>query len=435
MAQLPQGADVDETRRVLSRRGSLRTSLHPTVAEVATIGAGVGGVYLVARDGSPLWQMVRALVLAAVAAGTFVALRRMHGGRRATVAFAAGVITTACGIGIALPHVAKAGFSLVTVAGVLVVVSGVALLADGAVGIVRSVRSWRRIVVVLPMVIAFFVATVVLGQAVAVTNVPRTSVGSTTPADFGLPYEDVELPAVDGVTLSGWYIPSQNGAAVALLHGAGSTRSGVLDHAVVLARNGYGVLAYDARGHGDSRGRAMDFGWYGDADLQGAVTFLQAQPEVDGARIAAVGMSMGGEQAIGAIASDERIRAVVAEGATNRVAADKAWLSDEYGVRGWVQEQLDRLVFATADLLTDADPPIALRDAVAKATPRPVLLIAAGDVEDEARAGRYIRSGSPASVGLWIVPGADHTGGLGTQPDEWEQRVIAFLDAALVNEN
>ena len=57
------------------------------------------------------------------------------------------------------------------------------------------------------------------------------------------------------MTLAGWYAPSRNGAAVVLLHGAGSTRSNVLDEAVVLAEHGYGVLMLDARGHGESAGR------------------------------------------------------------------------------------------------------------------------------------------------------------------------------------
>ena len=86
-----------------------------------------------------------------------------------------------------------------------------------------------------------------------------------------------------------------------MLHGAGSTRSAVLGHAVVLARHGYSVLLFDARGHGRSAGRAMDFGWYGDEDVGGAVTFLAAQPGIS--TIAAVGMSMGGEEAIGAAAA------------------------------------------------------------------------------------------------------------------------------------
>src|SRR5690606_31236702 len=207
-----------------------------------------------------------------------------------------------------------------------------------------------------------------------------------------LAYSDVAFPTADGVTLRGWYVPSTNGAAVVLLHGAGSTRSNVLDHATVLADHGYGVLAFDARGHGGSEGRAMDFGWYGDEDIAAAVSFLVDLPDVDAGRIAAVGMSMGGEEAVGAAAADDRIRAVVAEGAQQRVAADKAWLSDEYGPAGWLQEQLDRLTYAATDLLTEARPPIALRDAVA-ATSAPVLLIAAGDEPDEDHSARFIQEG------------------------------------------
>lgn len=201
-----------------------------------------------------------------------------------------------------------------------------------------------------------------LGQAVAATNVPRAEVGARTPIDVGLTYRDVEFPATDGVRLSGWYVPSRNGAVVLLLHGAGSTRSYVLSHAVVLARHGYGVLLFDARGHGRSSGRAMDFGWFGDRDIGGAVDFLRQQPEIDDDRLAAVGMSMGGEQAIGAAARIHAIGAVVA---------------------------------------------------------------------DESRAGRYIRSGSPETVELWIVPDTGHTDALDTHPEEWEARVVGFLDDAL----
>jgi len=91
------------------------------------------------------------------------------------------------------------------------------------------------------------------------------------------------------VTLSGWYVPSRNRAAVVLLHGASSTRSNVLDHALVLAGRGYGVLLYDARGHGRSGGRAMELGWYGDRDIAAAVDYLEKRNDVDPPRIAALG--------------------------------------------------------------------------------------------------------------------------------------------------
>jgi pimeloyl-ACP methyl ester carboxylesterase len=285
---------------------------------------------------------------------------------------------------------------------------------------------------VLPALLAASViALLSLGQAVAATNVPPTAVGATTPGESGLPFSEVRFATADGISLAGWYIPSRNRAAVVLLHGAGSTRSSVLENAVVLARHGYGVLLFDARGHGRSDGRAMDFGWYGDQDVAAGVSFLQAQPTVNDESIAAVGLSMGGEEAIGAAAHDERIRAVVAEGATNRISADKAWLSDDFGWRGALQEGLDRLTYGLTDLLTTAEQPIALHDAVTASAPRPVLLIAGGDLADEAHAGRYIQSASPGTVDLWVVPGTGHTAALDNHPSQWEQRVTTFLDNAL----
>lgn len=403
----------------------------PRIEAGAILAAGAGLLFVVARDGSVAWQIVRFATVAALLAGLLLLLRRASPVRRGALAAAAGLLFLPAGIGIGPPHLAKAGAHPLTVAGLLALAGGLVLVVAGGATLVRASRPWLRPLVGLGHLLLAGLAALTLGQAVAATNVPRTDVGPTTPADRGLTYHDVEFRTGDGVRLSGWYVPSEAGAAVVLLHGAGSTRSSVLDHAAVLGRAGYGVLAFDARGHGRSGGRAMDFGWYGDADIAAAVTFLQAQPDVDDERIAALGMSMGGEEAIGAAAADARVKAVVAEGATNRGAGDKAWLSDEYGLRGALQEGIERLVYGAADLLTAASPPVTLHDAVAASAPRPVLLIAGGAMPDEAKAGRYIQSGSPATVELWEVAGAGHTDSLRTDPTGWEQRVTSFLDGAL----
>lgn len=352
--------------------------------------------------------------------------------RWAVLAFLLGLVAFPAGVGLGLPHLAKTGLAPTTVLGLAMLVVGAVLLAVGAVGLVRARGGWWRYGVTVPgVLVAVLVATAVLGQAVALTAVPPTPVGKATPASVGLSYRDVEFPTPDGVRLSGWYVASRNRAAVALLHGAGSTRSAVLPHAAVLARHGFGVLLFDARGHGRSAGTAMDAGWYGDEDVSGAVSFLTAQPEVDASRIGAVGMSMGGEEAIGAAAADPRLKAVVAEGATNRTAQDTDWLSDVYGWRGPVTEVVHWLVYATANLLTAADQPIALRDAVAGAGGTPVLLIVGGAAPDEGHAATYIRAGASASVEVWVARGAGHVGALATHPEQWEHEVTTFLAAAL----
>src|SRR3546814_12493373 len=92
----------------------------------------------------------------------------------------------------------------------------------------------------------------------------------------------------------------------------------------------------------------MEFGWYGEQDIRAAVDLLTARDDVDPDRIGVVGLSMGGEEAIGAAGDDARIRAVVAEGATGRTAEDKAWLAEEYGVAGVIQGFLDALTYGLA---------------------------------------------------------------------------------------
>jgi uncharacterized protein len=394
--------------------------------------AGCGVATIVGADGTPAWRVVRVAAVVVLTIGAVLLARRPARGTRALVPWAAGLVATSVGLGIGGPHLAKGGAVLATAAGVVCLLAGFSLLVLGGQRLVGLVRGWpRKVPVAVGAILASSVVVFAVGQAIAATNVPPTELGPGTPADLGFDYQDVQLPTADGVALSGWYIPSANGAAVVVMHGAGSTRTSVLDHAGVLATHGYGVLLFDARGHGRSEGRAMDFGWYGDADARAAVDFLVRRPDVDPQRIAAIGLSMGGEEAIGAAAADSRIAAVVAEGATTRTAQDKDWLSDEYGWRGAAQEGVEELVYAVTDVLTAASPPTPLRVAVAVTAPRPVLLITAGAVPDEAHAARHIASGSPETVDVWTVEGAAHTGALDTERDEWEARVVTFLDTAL----
>lgn len=344
--------------------------------------------------------------------------------------FLLGTILLAVGVGLGPSHAGREGLTVATVVGLASLVVGLVLMVLTAWRLLASTRRRWWLLLVPLMLVTTYLALWTVGQAVFASFVARPDLGKDTPADRGLDYQDVTFDAADGVELAGWYVPSENGAAVVLLHGASGTRSKVLDQAVVLAENGYGVLLVDARGHGESDGRAMEFGWYGERDVEGAVDFLADQADVVDGRIGVVGLSMGGEEAIGAAGRDPRIRAVVAEGATNRVSEDKAFLA-EYGVRGQVQRGIDWLTYGVTELLTPAPRPGSLRDSVADIAPRPVLLVTAGEVETERLAAEHMRKAAPSSVELWEVDGAGHTQGLDTSPEEWEQRVVGFLDAAL----
>ena len=332
---------------------------HRRIAATTAI-AGVALAVLAGRDGTLGWQLVR---VAAVAVLTIAVLAvDLRAGDRGCgrVCVAVGVVTFAIGVGF-LPYAVKEGLSLEGVAGTVATVAALVLAAAGTIIATRRQRPVLRIGAGVGTVILVAVAAFVVGPAIAATNVPRPVIGAT-PASKGLAYETVTVTTGDGVRLAGWYLPSTNRAAVVLLHGAGSTRSDVLDEAAVLARHGFGVLMIDARGHGESAGRAMDFGWHGDADIAAATGYLADRPDVDRQRVGVVGLSMGGEEALGATATNGLIRAVVAEGATARNAADEAWLPDRFGVRGLVQEQLERLQDVVTNALTSASVPTSMRE-------------------------------------------------------------------------
>lgn len=395
------------------------------LVEAATIASGVGWALVVGADGSTPWRLVRVAVVAALTAGLVLAGRRHPGRAVEHLRLVVATVGVTAGAVLGLRYLGITGVSATAVGGLVLLVAGAVLGVATAGHLFRSTHGWWRLLgIPVAIGLLLFVAYPV-GIALFATNVPRPEADAAALRTLGPDAEEVSLETADGVTLHATYLPSRDGAAVVLAHGASSTRSAVVAQAKVLADAGYGVLLLDARGHGDSGGRAMDLGWFGDLDVTAAVDHLAARDDVDPDRIGAVGMSMGGEEVIGAAAADRRIAVVVAEGATNRTREDKAWLPT--GPTGWLQRGMDVLTFGLTDLLTDASPPISLRDAVAATAPRPVLLLA-GEGEEDAAA--HIAAGSPGTVEV-IETGAGHVAGLRADPEAWERAVVGALDAAL----
>jgi uncharacterized protein len=403
----------------------------PWLTVLTVVVVAVAVVAVVGRDGGTVARAVRVLAVVAVAALAVLTARRGPG-PAAVVRLGAGVVGTAIGVGIGVRWWSDVGASVVSLTALAALLVGVPALFSGVIGVARTVPGRPRwlvrgsvgaVTVVGSMVVVHGVAV-----AVAATNVAPAG-GRSREAQL-LDGEPLRMRTGDGVELAGWYLPSANGAAVVLVPGAGSDSGSVVRHASVLSSAGYGVLAVDPRGRGGSGGRAMDFGWHGDDDVGAALDELLRRPEVDPGRIGAVGLSMGGEVVLGASAADGRIRAVVAEGATGRTAADRRWLAGEYGARGWVQNRIDDLTYGLVDLFSEASPPVALADAAARSD-APVLLVAAGDVPEESRSAEVIAAAAPGGVEVWEVPRGGHTGGLRTDPDGWRSRVVGFLDRYL----
>ena len=102
-------------------------------------------------------------------------------------------------------------------------------------------------------------------------------------------------------------------AGIVLCHGYTGVKDLYLpDNARVLNEAGYVVLTFDYKGWGESGGpRSRLAPWSRVADVQAALTFLGAQPEVDPDRLGIYGTSYGGATVVWTAAIDQRVRCVV----------------------------------------------------------------------------------------------------------------------------
>ena len=102
---------------------------------------------------------------------------------------------------------------------------------------------------------------------------------------------------------------------IVLCHGYSGIRQAILpDYAKLFAEAGYVALSFDYRGFGGSEGpkwRIMALEQID--DIRNAITWLEAQPEVDADRIGVWGTSNGGAHAPYVAGVDERVKAAVGQ--------------------------------------------------------------------------------------------------------------------------
>lgn len=249
---------------------------------------------------------------------------------------------------------------------------------------------------------------------------------------LGITPQEFEILAADGATLRGWKLQAvpANGDWVLLFHGVADNRTGTLPYAEFLLRHGYSIVMMDARAHGASEGAIATYGWKEREDTRAIVDRLYASEPTTHC-LFALGESMGGGVALQSAAVEPRIAGVVAESAfanLREVSYDYAGLH----ISPWLGKTLfwPASYFAlrraeeaggfSADEISP-EKAVGLREF-------PVLLIC--DKRDRIIPCRHSERIFRANRGpkeLWEVPGANHTGALGTAPAEFEQRVLSFF--------
>ena len=419
--------------RSIHRRGRLIQPAARRTSRLATVSCGAVLLYGLAAlvvlpegDSSLLARLISAAALVASASVAVAVVRWKATRARGAMMLLLGFTMMAVTGGVVAKRLVDE-VSLVDLLGAAASVAGVILVIAGwKLSLAGIARRWLRttVAIVATLLIAQFLL-LPAGIALDVTNRPRPTGSSRTPADVGLRFQDVRIRGAGGTLLSAWWIAPENGAAIVLLPGSGSTRHAVLDHAALVARHGYGALLLDWRGHGESEGRSMEFGWGAETDVSAAVSFALGRPGVTRG-VAVLGLSLGGEVGLAATALDPRIEAAVVEGISARSWADARLEPDPHPV-GYVNQWL---TFVLVDVLAPEPRPLPLIDLVTRIQ-APVLMIS-GAPSNEQKIDPVYAAAAPDVITLWPLPDSPHTQALGTHPAEYEHRVISVFDGALL---
>jgi uncharacterized protein len=417
--------------RSVAQATTVRASRETVTARLALVAIAIAVVddaFVHREPGTSVTDhLASGLLPAAAALGLAVAYPRLRPGARAAAALVCGWLAIVAGVVDGLRHVLVDRLSGDDVSALLAIAAGVWLVALGAAVLWRSRRRderparryARRTLVAIGAVLGVYFVVLPVALAIVVNHKARSPV---EPADLGAPYREVALATEDGLRLAGWYAPSRNGAAVIVFPG----RTGPVRHARMLSRHGYGVLLLDRRGEGESEGDYNARGWGGEPDLEAAVGYLAAREDAVGG----LGLSVGGELLLQAAARDERLRAVVSEGAGRQSLADQLRIPDVPKAVRWLSPMT--IETAAGIVLADRLPPDGLAGVVPRIAPRPVLLISGGRGSQDEELNTVYRAAGGPTVAHWEIPGAGHTAGLATATAEYERRVVGLFDRALL---
>ena len=97
-----------------------------------------------------------------------------------------------------------------------------------------------------------------------------------TPEDFKIVYEKVYFNSLDGIELSGWFIPSkfESDTTIIVTHKDDQTKSDALEWSYEFY-NKCNLLYFDFRGCGESKGNFFSYGINEVKDIIGAINFLR----------------------------------------------------------------------------------------------------------------------------------------------------------------
>lgn len=254
--------------------------------------------------------------------------------------------------------------------------------------------------------------------------------------ELGVP--TIALPQPEAVTIENGDVslagnfyenPLAGDCAVLMLHGYTGTRYGTLQYAPLFWDRGCDLLAYDARGHGESSAAYHTYGYFEKDDGLAAYEWLQARTGLPASDIALAGVSYGAATSLQMLPLVPDVAFVLADSPYESLEAIVTHQAvAQFGT--WVNLFVPGAFFVS-EMRTGLDKEaVSPKDAVAGAAVPVLLMHSKTDeftpsIESEAIYANSNQATTELHINEW---GAEHAGDIIIDYAAYEQIVDRFLD-------
>ena len=288
---------------------------------------------------------------------------------------------------------------------------------------------------IIKILILITVFTLIFSYAVLYLNThqPRYHL-TTTPAEIGIDFENISFITTDSIKLRGWFIGSQNSLTaptIIIAHGLGASKSDFINLSGFLSSNGFNVLLFDFRAHGESGGKSCSLGLKEQMDITAALDYIISRKNLKNKNIGLYGFSLGGSAGILTASKDLRIKAIVADTPFSRlytISADV--IKRTYHLPSFPFMQLANVFYRLS--FGGWIGQVAPADVIHLISPRPILLISS-DIDEMTPLyhAEELLANAKEPKELWIIEGASHGGTISINTEKYNQKLLSFFNKAL----
>jgi esterase/lipase len=239
----------------------------------------------------------------------------------------------------------------------------------------------------------------------------------------------VSFPSRSGSELSGWLLEAKKGkGGVLLLHGVKSNRLQMLSRARFLQKAGYDVLLFDFQAHGESNGTKITFGYLESLDAESAYDYLAdrvCNPN------GVIGVSLGGASALlGKVKSKAKVMILESVYPTIEEAIDNR-LVIRFGSFGiYLSPLLTMQLKPRFGFDMNGLKPIEHIKNVKGAV---MIITGTKDNYTTLKESKQMFKEAKEPKVLWVIEGKGHVNFDEALGDEYEERVLTFLEEWMKN--